>query len=55
MAKVNESNAHDEVAAAKVAALDAYLAELEAKLGPISEREAADAEVWAHRFDEAPS
>ncbi len=32
---------------AKIAALDAYLAELEAELGPISDAERADAKAWA--------
>ncbi len=32
---------------AKITALDAYLAELEAELGPIGESERADAMVWA--------
>jgi hypothetical protein len=32
---------------AKVAALDAYLAELESEHGPTSESDRADAEAWA--------
>lgn len=32
---------------AKIAELDAYLAELEAELGPTSESERAEAEAWA--------
>jgi hypothetical protein len=32
---------------AKIAALDAYLADLEAELGPTTERERADAQAWA--------
>jgi len=35
---------------AKVAELDAYLAELDAELGPISDRERADAQVWADKI-----
>ncbi len=35
---------------AKIAELDAYLAELEAELGPTSEAERADAEAWADRL-----
>ena len=38
---------------AKVAALDAYLEELEAELGPISDAEADEAARWAARIDEA--
>jgi hypothetical protein len=34
---------------AKVAALDAYLAELEAERGPTSESERADARAWAEQ------
>jgi len=34
---------------AKVAELDAYLAELDAELGPISDRERADAQIWADK------
>ena len=34
---------------AKVAALDAYLAELDAELGPISDRDRAEAEAWADK------
>jgi post-segregation antitoxin (ccd killing protein) len=34
---------------AKVAELDAYLAELDAELGPISERDRADAKAWADK------
>jgi post-segregation antitoxin (ccd killing protein) len=34
---------------AKIAQLDAYLAELEAELGPTSDRERAEAEAWADR------
>ncbi|MEA2685072.1 MAG: hypothetical protein QOE93_267 [Actinomycetota bacterium] len=33
----------------KVAALDAYLAELEAELGPIGDAERAEAAAWADR------
>jgi hypothetical protein len=32
---------------AKIAELDAYLGELDAELGPISEAERAEAEAWA--------
>ena len=32
---------------AKIALLDAYLAELDVELGPITETERADAETWA--------
>ena len=35
---------------AKTAALDAYLAELEAELGPTSDAEQAGAKVWADRL-----
>ncbi len=34
---------------AKIAALDAYLAELEAELGPIGETERIEASNWADR------
>lgn len=34
---------------AKTAALDAYLAELEAELGPIGETERVEASTWADR------
>jgi post-segregation antitoxin (ccd killing protein) len=34
---------------AKIAQLDAYLAELEAELGPTSDRERAEAKEWADR------
>jgi len=34
---------------AKVAELDAYLAELDAELGPISDRERAAARAWADK------
>jgi post-segregation antitoxin (ccd killing protein) len=34
---------------AKIAQLDAYLAELEAELGPTSDRERAEAKAWADR------
>ena len=34
---------------AKIAELDAYLAELEAELGPTSERERTEARDWADR------
>lgn len=34
---------------AKVAELDAYLAELEIQMGPISDRDRAEAEEWADR------
>lgn len=34
---------------AKVAELDAYLAELDAELGPISDRDRADAKAWADK------
>lgn len=34
---------------AKIAELDAYLAELEASLGPTSDAERADAQAWANR------
>jgi post-segregation antitoxin (ccd killing protein) len=38
---------------AKLADIDAYLAELEAELGPISADELAAAVAWADRLDEA--
>ena len=34
---------------AKIAELDAYLGELDAKLGPISHAERADAAAWAYK------
>ena len=34
---------------AKVAELDAYLAELDAELGPTSERDRAEAKAWADK------
>jgi post-segregation antitoxin (ccd killing protein) len=34
---------------AKIAELDAYLAELDAELGPITETERADAAAWADK------
>ena len=34
---------------AKIAQLDAYLAELEAELGPTTDRERAEAKAWADR------
>jgi post-segregation antitoxin (ccd killing protein) len=34
---------------AKAAELDAYLAELDAELGPISERDRAEAKAWADK------
>lgn len=34
---------------AKVAELDAYLAELEAEMGPISDRDRAEAKAWADK------
>lgn len=34
---------------AKVAELDAYLAELDAEMGPISDRERAEAKAWADK------
>ena len=34
---------------AKVAELDAYLAELDAELGPVSDRDRAEAKAWADR------
>lgn len=34
---------------AKVAELDAYLAQLEAELGPVTDGERAEAEAWADR------
>lgn len=34
---------------AKIAELDAYLAELEAELGPTGDRERAEARAWADR------
>lgn len=37
----------------KIAALDAYLADLEAQLGPVSESEAAEAAAWADRVEGA--
>src|SRR5688500_953376 len=40
---------------AKVAALDAYLAELERELGPIPSEEVAAAEKWADRVVGVPS
>jgi post-segregation antitoxin (ccd killing protein) len=38
---------------AKVAQLDAYLARLEAELGPVSNDEAQEAAEWAARLDQA--
>lgn len=35
---------------AKIAALDAYLAELEAELGPIPPEEIAEAQAWVARL-----
>lgn len=35
---------------AKIAELDAYLVELDAELGPVSEAEAADARAWADQL-----
>lgn len=35
---------------ARIAALDAYLAELEAELGPTSDEEQAEAGAWADRL-----
>lgn len=35
---------------AKIAALDAYLAELDQALGPISEADAAEAAAWVDRL-----
>lgn len=35
---------------AKIAALDAYLSELESELGPSSDVERADAKAWADRL-----
>lgn len=34
---------------AKVAELDAYLAELDAEMGPISDRDRAEAKAWADK------
>ena len=34
---------------AKIASLDAYLADLEARLGPVPPQDEADAEAWADR------
>jgi post-segregation antitoxin (ccd killing protein) len=39
---------------AKIAALDTYLAELEAELGPIGPEEAAAATAWADRVLSSP-
>lgn len=39
---------------AKIEALDAYLAELEAELGPPSAQELEDASTWAERLDAPP-
>lgn len=39
----------------KIAELDAYLAELEAELGPTSDTERADARAWADRVLGPPS
>ena len=36
---------------AKIAELDAYLADLDRTLGPPSEQEVEDAREWAHQFD----
>ena len=38
---------------AKIDALDAYLAELEAEFGPPTPEESADAALWAERLDAA--
>jgi post-segregation antitoxin (ccd killing protein) len=40
---------------AKIAALDAYLAELDAEFGPVSDQEAAAAREWADRLDTGPA
>jgi post-segregation antitoxin (ccd killing protein) len=34
---------------AKIAELDAYLAEMDAELGPVSDREQAEAQIWADK------
>jgi uncharacterized protein YfaA (DUF2138 family) len=39
---------------AKIAELDAYLAELDAEFGPVSEREAAAAREWADEITARP-
>ena len=39
---------------AKVAELDAYLAELDAEMGPISDRDRAEAKAWADKALGAP-
>lgn len=36
---------------AKIAELDAYLSVLESELGPVTDRERADATEWADRLD----
>lgn len=38
---------------AKVAELDAYLAQLDRTLGPVSDADAIEAAEWAARFDDA--
>ena len=40
---------------ARIAELDAYLAELDAELGPPSEQEATDARDWAERITAGPA
>lgn len=40
---------------AKIAALDSYLAELEAELGPVSDAERHEAEAWADALTEGTS
>jgi predicted transcriptional regulator len=39
---------------AKIAALDSYLAELDAELGPLPDHEVAAARRWADQLDAAP-
>ena len=40
---------------AKIAALDAYLAELDAELGPVPQAESAAAAAWADRLTRRPA
>lgn len=40
---------------AKIAELDAYLAELDAELGPVSERDIAAAREWADQLSAGPA
>ena len=50
MARPSNSHADDVTRQEKVAQLDAYLAEMERRLGPIPEVALAEAERWADRI-----